>query len=41
MTLVLVSLASATAILHDFLLDFEECWYDNRRKDPLPLETMC
>ena len=37
----LFSLAPATTVLSDFLLDFEECWYDNRRKEPLPLETIC
>ena len=39
--LVLISFAPATTILHGVLPDFEECWYDNRRKETLPLETMC
>lgn len=39
--LTLVSFTPATTILHGVLLDFEECWYDNRRKETLPLETIC
>ena len=37
----LFPLSPATTVLSDFLLDFEECWYDNRRKEPLPLEAIC